>query len=130
KSDVMISPVVLFEAKGGAFGKHQYAFVNCGAREPHIAVDWLETYAAKFNGRVVTNFDEIRPNLANAPLSYQRLVTGTYDRILIKHFHGQIQADRIDQVIDESKHYSGDHVGHNVNAYEPAIINIDSVLDH
>ena len=49
---------------------------------------------------MITNFDERRPLLADAPLSYQRLVNGTYDRLIIEHltYNGNKLADKIDRV--------------------------------
>jgi hypothetical protein len=51
-------------------------------------------------GRVITNFDERRPLLSDAPLSYQRLVEKTYERTIIEnlYFNGTKLADRIDHV--------------------------------
>jgi hypothetical protein len=135
---IVISPVALFTDSHSRDGndKAQYTFVQCQAgsdSELDSAVDWIETYATKYAGRVITNFDEQRPVLADAPLSYQRLVAKTYDRTVIEHFAGTIQADRIDRVIQESvtvQNYGGIHVGHKIKVAGSAIINIDSVLNH
>jgi hypothetical protein len=58
------------------------------------AGEWIERYAPKYSRRVITNFDEQRPD---ALLSYQRLVAKTYERTVIQEFHGTIQAEYIDQ---------------------------------
>jgi len=109
---IVITPVVLFgEASssnvrpkrhhwGGDVG---YTFVQVGAGsddELNHAEDWIEKYAAKQGGRVITNFDQHRPFLSDAPLSYQRLIKRTYDRTIIEHLHfnGTKLADRIDHV--------------------------------
>jgi hypothetical protein len=108
---VLITPVILFSDEdkpdeirnhdwGGEFG---YSFVQVQAGPEHeldAAEEWLTLYASKHGGKVITNFDQLRPFLADAPLSYQRLVKGTYDRTIIEnvHFVGHKLADRIDRV--------------------------------
>jgi hypothetical protein len=84
-----------------------YTFVQCAAgkdSECDEAADWIDRYAKKHKGRVVTNFDEQRPVLADAPLSYQRLIAGTYERNRIQHvhFYGPKLADRIDEVVQHN----------------------------
>lgn len=106
----VITPVVLFEPidsqEHDPRGRLHYTFVHCAEgqeTEYDAAADWIEKYAKKHDGRVVTNFDEQRPMFADAPLSYQRLVTKTYERAVIEHLHfnGGKLADRIDQVVQE-----------------------------
>jgi hypothetical protein len=89
----IITPVALFGASEAQRFDHdqlpRYTFVHCQAdsdRELDDAIDWIESYAAKYKGQVVTNFDEQRPNLADAPLSYQRLVTRTHDHVVIENW--------------------------------------------
>ena len=87
---IVITPVVLFGDEHGRGhrtrqwgGDVGYTFVQCLAGsddELDVASDWTATYATKHGGHVITNFDEQRPSLADAPLSYQRLVKKTYDR--------------------------------------------------
>jgi hypothetical protein len=134
---VIIAPVALFEPTTSHHDRDsqpQYTFVQVAAgldSELDAAGEWIEKYAVKHSGRVLTNFDEQRPLLADAPLSYQRLVAKTYDRIVIEKFNGTIRADRIDAVIQDSSvaQYSGAvHMGHNINVGGAAIINIDSTL--
>jgi hypothetical protein len=134
---VVIAPVALFEPTTSHHdrdGEAQYTFVQVAAgldSELDAAGEWIEKYAGKYAGRVLTNFDEQRPMLADAPLSYQRLVARTYDRTVIERFDGNIRADRIDAVIHTSSvaQYSGAvHMGHNINVGGSAIINIDSTL--
>ena len=137
---IIITPVALFETKDfpeyGDFPEAQYAFVPCAAghdSELDAAADWIEKYAALHGGRVITNFDEQRPVLADAPLSYQRLVAKTYDRSVINQFAGTIQVDRIDQLIQRSvinQNFGDVHMGHNIKVGGSAIINIDSALNN
>jgi hypothetical protein len=137
---IVITPVVLFEftdwRSRDGYDRAQYTFVRCSTASDSdldAAVAWIEKYAKKFKGRVITNFDEQRPALANAPLSYQRLVDKTYNRTVIKHFLGTVQAAHFNQTINKSvitHDYGGVHVAHNINVGGPAIINIDSMLSN
>ena len=132
---IIITPVALFEStqeERYPFDKPQYTFVQCIAgadSELDAAGEWITKYAAKHSGRVITNFDEQRPILSNAPLSYQKLVAKTYDKSVFNHYSGEIKSARIDQVIQRSVVQLGDtHVSNNINVGGSAIINIDSVL--
>jgi hypothetical protein len=92
-------------------------------------VNGYTKYAAKHSGRIITNFDEQRPILSNAPLSYQKLVANTYDKAVFSHYSGDIKSARIDKIIQKSVVQLGDtHVSNNINVGGSAIINIDSVL--
>lgn len=128
RNPISISPIVLFDTAQTRYKDHQFAFVNCPSSETDSATDWLERYANKFEGRIVTNFDEQHPAFSDAPLSYQRLVAKTFDRTIIGEFHGTITAAHIEQVVDNSLTNLGDiHVGHNVDVSGgSANISIDS----
>jgi archaellum component FlaC len=133
---IIISPVALFESadsNGSRFERAQYTFVQCPAGEDAQldgAAEWIEKYAEKHSGRVITNFDEQRPLMADAPLSYQKLVARTYDRTVIEHFSGTIRADRVDRVLNEIYQYGDTRVENNINVGGSAIINIDSTLNN
>ena len=115
KGPIILSPVVLFDDGNLSkkkpkdkywFPAARYTFVQCPAGGDNVvdeAAAWLERYATKHNGRVITNFDEQRPTLANSPLSYQRLVAKNFDRTIIEnlHFSGAKLADRIDHISQE-----------------------------
>ena len=113
---IIISPVALFTTRA-SYPQNQYAFAYCKAgpdAELDAAVDWIERYASRYAGRVITNFDEQRPVLADAPLSYQRLVAKTYDRAVIERFSGTMLADRIEQVVQQSvtdQYFGAVHIG-------------------
>jgi hypothetical protein len=136
---IVISPVALFASKrviGGPSPYRQagYTFVQCAAghdAELDGASDWIEKYTRKYSGQVITNFDEQRPTLADAPLSYQRLVARTYERIVIEQFNGSIHAEHVDSILDASvtnQNVGNLHMGHNIHVGGSANINIDSVL--
>jgi hypothetical protein len=140
---LLISPVVLFQPDTEQNPEReywsnecQYTFAQC---EPHSdseldsVIQWMQRYTEKFTGRIITNFDEQRPQLADAPLSYQRLVRQTYDRQIINQFGGTIIAERIQisTYLDHSTHsHGGVHVGDNITAGDNAIINNRSVLNN
>jgi hypothetical protein len=105
----IITPAVLFSGEDSSGARRNsrpefgYTFIQCGATdtgELDEAGSWIESYAKKHGGRVITNFDERRPLFSDAPLSYQHLIKKTYDRTIIKHIHfkGAKLADRIDHV--------------------------------
>ncbi len=132
---IIITPVALFESADENehhYERAQYTFVQCIAgadSELDAAGEWITKYAEKFSGRIITNFDEQRPILSNAPLSYQKLVSKTYDKAVFNHYSGEIKSARIDKVIQKSVVQLGDtNVSNNINVGGSAIINIDSVL--
>jgi hypothetical protein len=110
-----ISPVVLFESRESS--DVSYTFLEVYPTNPLIAgvADWVSAYATKYNGRVITNFDEQCPQLSDAPLSYQRLVTKTYDRTVIHKYAGDVVIQRIDNFTMTTEHYGDTHVGDNIN---------------
>ena len=133
KTPIILTPVALFrplsnESKvragwGSDFG---YTFVqstNDFNDDLQGVADWIEKYAAKHGGRIVTNFDERSPILSNAPLSYQRLISKTYDRQIITHLHLEKLAERIDlAVTTEYNNYGqvgamGNHARSDENAF-------------
>lgn len=136
---IIITPVALFESEGPRSERNyepaaRYTFVQCTAgsdSELDGAADWIKTYAKKYAGRVITNFDEQRPVLADAPLSYQRLVAKSYDRSVIKHFTGPELFDRIDRLLQQSvtnQSFVEVYMGHKINVGGSAILNIDTTL--
>jgi hypothetical protein len=137
-ADIVITPVALFDTLDESqvkyrYGRAGYAFVQCIAGsdpELNTATDWIERYVDKHRGQVITNFDQQRPILAGAPLSYQRLVDNSYDRSIVKGYAGNILIERIEQLHASItyQHIGDTHVGHKINVNGPAIINIDSVL--
>jgi hypothetical protein len=132
RRDVVITPVVLFEKPleypnwDGSTTSLNYTFVHCVSGDDQRldgAANWIQKYAAKFEGRVLTNFDERSPRLANAPLSYQGLVTRNYERSIVQQYFGPMWVDRIDKLYKEV-HVRDISVGGN------AIINIDSTFEN
>ncbi len=78
ETPIIITPVALFQTDGEQeYERSKFSFVQCAAgsdSELDHATEWIEKYSTKHSGHIITNFDEQRPILADAPLSYQRLV--------------------------------------------------------
>jgi hypothetical protein len=114
-AEITITPVALFDQPLAVGSQDPYRRrVDCGYtfvqsvsdhRQLSEAAEWIKLYAEKHGGRILTNFDERSPLLADAPLSYQRLVEKTYDRTIIANFHLEKLADRIDSVSTEYINY-------------------------
>jgi hypothetical protein len=109
---VTLTPVALFDQSQSdlpipsyrrptAFG---YTFVHTrgGSDDVDDAAEWIELYAKRHGGKVITNFDERTPILADAPLSYQRLVSRTYEVSVINNF----QLSNLTYHIDASAQYN------------------------
>ena len=128
---IIITPVALFRTSDD-YECFKYSFVQCAAgsdSEIDHATEWIQKYSAKHSGRLITNFDEQRPLLSDAPLSYQKLVNKTYDKNIIKQFIGPTVIEHIDNLSCEQSTFVGDiNMGHKVNVTGPAIITIDSTL--
>jgi hypothetical protein len=129
---VVLTPVVMFESNDPELsygtGPASYTFVHCSSSDDKNiddAVEWIDEYVAKYNGKVITNFDEQLPRLAGAPLSYQRLVENTYDKNTLQYYTGQVTIRHVDHL-----NFQGVHVGHNINVGGNAIVNIDSTLSN
>ena len=60
------------------------------------AAEWLEWYAERYRGEIITNFDQQRPMFENAPFSLQNVITGNLDRHRLRRFH----IDHADIVVD------------------------------
>ena len=123
EKSVKVRPTILFSRPGvGELGNTGpgYIYVTCNSidKELEDAADWMTRYAAKFSGEILTNFDEQMPRLAGAPLSYQKLVTKTYDTHVINMYGGELVAKRVEKLTyGYSTHYHGDvHMGDNINA--------------
>jgi hypothetical protein len=131
---LVITPVVLFEIQA-SYDRPGYTFVQCSAgadADLDRAASWMELYTSRYSGQIITNFDEQRPILADAPLSYQRLVAKTYDKTIVQRFTGTMVVQRIDKLVhEENKFTFGDiNMGHNINVSGPAIVAIDSTLNN
>jgi hypothetical protein len=84
---MMIRPVVLLslnavdntENLSFAFVERVYGVEGDASR----IEESLSTLATKLGGRILTNFDQVTPTFADAPLSYQKLLAKKYDEQLL-----------------------------------------------
>ena len=133
ETPIIITPVALFQTDD-EHERSKYSFVQCAAgsdSELDEATEWIEKYSTKHSGHIITNFDEQRPILADAPLSYQRLVNNTYDKSALRKFTGMMVVERIDKLVHEQNTFVGGiNMGHKINITGPAIIAIDSTLSN
>jgi hypothetical protein len=128
---IVITPVALFQTEN-QYDRFSYSFVQCPAGNDTAlaeATEWIEKYSSKHDGRVITNFDEQRPILADAPLSYQRLVKKTYDKGVLSEFTGATIIQHVD-TLEHNFAHGAIHMGHNINVSGPAIVAIDSTLNN
>lgn len=93
KTNLIIAPTVLFgnaqdeDSLGSVWSGYKYTFLHCLAtsrKDIGNAASWINEYARHYGGTALTNFDELLPFLSGAPLSYQRLLDGTFDRSAVR----------------------------------------------
>ena len=83
-------------------------FVTCRSdslNELDRAADWLDWYASRFHGEIITNFDEQRPTFQYAPFSLQNVMIGRLDEYRMHEFqinHAEIICDSIHQIRSEA----------------------------
>lgn len=99
-SPVKITPIVFFRSEMPVFPieirKRRIGekigivtYVTCPAdslNELDKAADWLNWYAQRFHGEIVTNFDEQRPIFQDAPFSLQNVMSGRLDEYRMREF--------------------------------------------
>jgi hypothetical protein len=133
KEPIVITPVALF-GKNMSENSDQlsYTFVHCAAgpvSEIEAAGEWIENYAKLHKGRVLTNFDEQNPILADAPLSYQSLIEKKYDKKIIQQIGGTIMVESVARLTKTMNLKIGEiNMGHKINVGGSAIINNNSTL--
>ncbi len=89
-SPMMITPMVFFTEEKHRYQRQQrdswqreekgsVTFVTCRADsldELDSAAEWLDWYANRYHGEIITNFDEQRPIFEDAPFSLQNIMGG------------------------------------------------------
>lgn len=92
KPSISITPMVFFSA-GREMGldiKENVTYVTCKAdstNELNRAVEWLEWYANRYDGEIITNFDQQEPTFANAPFSLQNVMGGKLSVYALERYH-------------------------------------------
>jgi hypothetical protein len=90
---VKITPMVFF--KGESIRRKEswreqigsVTYVTCRAdslNELNRASDWLQWYADKYHGEIITNFDEQRLVFKDAPFSLQNVMSGRLDKYQVQ----------------------------------------------
>jgi hypothetical protein len=92
KTSVKITPMVFFSAgrEMGLDTKENVTYVTCKADATHelsSAIEWLEWYADRYDGKIITNFDQQEPIFANAPFSLQNVMNGKLDAYALERYH-------------------------------------------
>jgi len=109
-SSVKITPIVFFISKDEEIQRRPTSYVTYVTCSPNSmedinrATDWLQTYVSKYNGEIVTNFDQQRPMFENAPFSLQNVMTANIRRTDLDKFeirNANIICDTINRVQTE-----------------------------
>ena len=103
---VEITPMVFFEGgrQMGLDRHHNVTYVRCRSNSLATldqAADWLQWYISRYDGEIITNFDQQRPLFANAPFSLQNIMEGRVDRYRLRRYHiehADIICDTVEQI--------------------------------
>ena len=118
-SPVKITPMVFFTGEIQGYRREprerwrgeergSVTYVTCHADslgELDRAADWLNWYAQRYHGEIVTNFDEQRPTFQDAPFSLQNIMNGKLDKYRMRDFnieHAEIVCDTVQQIHSEA----------------------------
>jgi hypothetical protein len=91
RPSVKVTPMVFFSGgrNVGLETNENVTYVTCNSNSPlalNNAVEWLEWYAEKYAGKIITNFDQQEPTFANAPFSLQNVMGGKVDPYILNHY--------------------------------------------
>jgi hypothetical protein len=91
---IKITPMVFFKGRETKIRRtHSEAFVtyvHCHANsisELDDASEWISLYVDRFDGEIITNFDQQRPTFKDAPFSLQNVMSGRIDKYQLQEFH-------------------------------------------
>ena len=89
---VKITPMVFFttDREEWRYQNGNVTYVTCYAdnyTELDHAADWLNWYTRRYQGEVMTNFDQQRPVFQNAPFSLQKVMSGRLDVTKLETLH-------------------------------------------
>lgn len=89
---IKITPMVFFT--GGRYlglsGDENVTYVTCRSDsldELDRASEWVSWYAHRYDGHVITNFDQQRPIFEDAPFSLQKVMSGNVREQDLQQFH-------------------------------------------
>jgi hypothetical protein len=110
RATLQITPMVFFtkvrsqrtEERGNV------TYVTCRADsllELDRAADWLDEYVRRYEGEIMTNFDEQRPAFQDAPFSLQNVMNARVNKSILQEFHinrAEIVCDTIQRIHAEA----------------------------
>jgi hypothetical protein len=108
-SAIKITPMVFFKGNTteirSSFSDAFVTYVHCHANsisELDAASEWITLYVARFDGEIITNFDQRRPTFRDAPFSLQNVMSGNIDKYQLQALHIE-NADIITESIQSIK---------------------------
>lgn len=89
---VKITPMVFFIGghNMGLEEQENVTFVTCRSDsfdELDAASEWVDWYARRYHGQIITNFDQQRPVFEDAPFSLQKVMNGNIQERDLQRFH-------------------------------------------
>jgi hypothetical protein len=104
-----VSPMVFFSGgrNAGLETNENVTYVTCNSDSLSAlsnAVEWLEWYAERYDGQIITNFDQQEPAFANAPFSLQNVMGGKVDPYILNRYHienAELVCDKIENLHTE-----------------------------
>lgn len=84
-----ITPMIFWGKKDDPDKRGFTTFVTCRphpAEEIDRGANWLENYAQRYNGEVLTNFDQQRPTFRYVPFSLDNVLSASVDTTLLNNF--------------------------------------------
>ena len=143
KNPVFITPTVFFTSK---LREHYHneglvTYVRCQSSSRSAinqAIHWLEDYTTKYDGDIITNFDQQRSAFRNAPFSLQNLMEGSIHEDALQNLRGYHDKDLLEAIkkareINFSIYISEANMGDiNISGgdFRGSILNINSTLTH
>jgi hypothetical protein len=103
---VEITPIVFFEGghRMSLESRENVTYVRCSANsleELDQAANWLQWYSNRYDGEIITNFDQQRPLFADVPFSLQNIMGGRVDRNRLRRYHiehADIICEKVEQI--------------------------------
>ncbi len=143
KHPVFITPTVFFTSK---LREHYHneglvTYVRCQSSSRSAinqAIHWLEDYTTKYDGDIITNFDQQRSAFRNAPFSLQNLMEGNIHEDSLQNLRGYLDKNLLEAIkkareINFSIYISEANMGDiNISGgdFRGSILNINSTLTH
>jgi len=91
---ITVSPLVFFQSTSvkGFIGDNRQDFVTyvntfAGNNEISAANEWLLNYTNTYNGKIITNYDELSHHFEDAPFSLQKVMGGTLNSNDLEKFN-------------------------------------------